>query len=93
VTYLVQATKRLLSLIWLWMYTQPNNDTLHAKSLVGVSLTGGSLTGKTEKGPNASLSDDYATMGSGFRGVRNHVHTSAELPSDGLNASLVGEYS
>jgi hypothetical protein len=63
VTYLVQATKRLLSLIWLWMYTQPNNDTLRAKSLVGVSLTG-----KTEKGPNASLSDDYATMGSGFRG-------------------------
>jgi hypothetical protein len=49
-TYLVQATKRLLSLVWLWMYTQPNNDTLHAKSLAG-----GSLASKTEKGTKRNL--------------------------------------
>jgi hypothetical protein len=39
VTYLVQATKRLLSLARLWMSTQPNNDTLHAQSLAGGRLT------------------------------------------------------
>jgi hypothetical protein len=50
VTYLVQATERLISLAWLWMYTQPNNDTMHADSLTGGSLAGGSLAKKTEKG-------------------------------------------
>jgi hypothetical protein len=56
VTYLVQATKRPLSLAWLWMYTQPNNDTLHVESLAGRSLAGGSMAEKTEKGTKRTLS-------------------------------------
>jgi hypothetical protein len=53
VTYLVQATKRLLSLAWLWMCTQPNNDTMHTERLA--RLAEGSLVRKTEKEPNAPL--------------------------------------
>jgi hypothetical protein len=49
VTYLVQPTKRLLSLAWPWMCTHPNNDTLHAASLAGGNITEGSLIRKKEK--------------------------------------------
>jgi hypothetical protein len=55
--YLVQATKHLLSLAWLWRLYQPNNDTLHARSLAGGSLDGGMQARKTEKGTKRTIRD------------------------------------
>jgi hypothetical protein len=55
VTYLVQATKRLLSLAWLWMCTQPNNDTMHTERLA--RLAEGSLVRKTEKETKRTLTN------------------------------------
>jgi hypothetical protein len=46
----------LLSLAWLWMSTQPNNDTLHAQSLAGESLAGGMQARKTKKETKHTLS-------------------------------------
>jgi hypothetical protein len=70
----------LISLAWLWMCTQPNNDTMHADSLAGGSLTGGSLARKTEKGTERTLENRRVTW------LSHKTKTRGSVGGDGIRA-------